>query len=195
MSKSAHNLSDLLDGVADQCGDGDVSIRDVLTAFGRRSHGPLLFVPGFLAATPIGAIPGVDIGAALLVVVISVQMIFFPGAPWLPRRITDIELPRETVDRAVDLALPTARVIDRYLKRRMEWLLNPAFVYVVAALSCAMALLMIPLAFVPFAAILPALAIALYGLSLTSEDGVVALLAVGFTAASIATGLYLAQEI
>jgi len=47
---------------------------------------------------------------------------------------------------------------------------------------------MIPLAFVPFAASLPGLAIALFGISLVSEDGLAALVAGVLTLVAAAVG-------
>lgn len=190
MTQQPHSLTDLLDGITGNAPKDQESfdLGDVLTSFGARSHGPLLFFPAFLAAAPTGAIPGMAIGMAILLIILSVQMIVSPSALWMPKRITQISIPRAKLNKALDISRPAARIIDRFLSPRLTWLLKSPFNYFVALLCCGLALLMIPLAFVPFAASLPGLAIALFGISLVSEDGLAALVAGVLTLVAAAVG-------
>ncbi|NMM44058.1 exopolysaccharide biosynthesis protein [Rhodospirillaceae bacterium KN72] len=198
-NKTPKNLSDLLDGVED-CLQSDSSgtgtdqkptVGDALTAFGRRSHGPVLFLTGFLAAGPIGAIPGVTLATALLCLVVAGQMLLSPGAIWLPKRLTAIELTPEKGQAALRWARPVARTVDRLLKPRLSFLLDQPFLLGGILLAVGMSLLMIPFAFVPFAATVPALAIAAFGLALTSDDGLLALIAGAVAAGAVGLGVYL----
>ena len=75
MTQQPHSLTDLLDGITGNAPKDQESfdLGDVLTSFGARSHGPLLFFPAFLAAAPTGASPGMAIGMAIRVMVGMLQ--------------------------------------------------------------------------------------------------------------------------
>ena len=53
----------------------DVTVRDLLLAFGDRSLGALLVLPCILVMLPIGMIPGVPDIAAAMMIVIAAQMV------------------------------------------------------------------------------------------------------------------------
>jgi hypothetical protein len=187
MTDQAHSLTDLLDGILENAPEDQESFKlgEILTSFGSRSHGPLLFLPAFLAAAPTGAIPGVAIGMAVLLIILSLQMVFSPSSLWMPARITQTKVPRDKLTKALSMARPVARVIDRLMSPRLTWLVEKPFSYGVALLCCGLAVLMIPFAFIPFAASLPGFTIALFGVALVSEDGAAILAAVFFTLVTV----------
>jgi len=45
---------------------GAASVGDLLHVFGRRAYGPVLFVIGLIALSPLGAIPGASVVCATL---------------------------------------------------------------------------------------------------------------------------------
>lgn len=184
-----HRLTDLIDTLGQSAHDHDgdkPSVDDLLDKIGGRGHGPLLFLPGFLAAAPTGAIPGVAIGMAVVVILISVQMIFSPRQLWLPSRLRAIDLDEGVIDKTVRWTRPTAGFLDRFLNPRLQWMFRRPGMIVLAGFCLLMGALMMPLAFVPFAASVPGSGIALAGIAITSRDGIVGMLACGLGVASIA---------
>lgn len=191
MTHDPQNLTDLLDSLSEKSQKGSVTVREILDGFGRRSHGALLFFPGFLVAAPTSAIPGVSIGGALLIFLISVQIVLSPRTPWMPRRLTRMEIGAAKMDFAIRWSRPIARFVDRFLSQRLTFLFVPPFLNFGIALCAALSLLMVPYAFIPFAASVAGLAVALFGLGIISRDGILALGA-GFVAAlSAAFGAFL----
>ena len=60
----------------------------------------------------------------------------------------------------------------------MKWAVGNVSEYLIAALSIALALLMIPLELVPFAVAIPAGALVLLGLALMAKDGILTLISI-----------------
>jgi hypothetical protein len=187
-------LHDILDTVRDRADGGEgaeTRLGDVLDAFGRRSHGPLLFVPGFIALAPTGAIPGVGIACAAVVLVVAVQLMLSPERPWIPQRLRRLSLSSSRLQRGAVLAKKTMGAIDRVLSPRLTWFFDYGGGRLIAAQCVVMAALMVPFAFVPFAAAAPGLAITLFGLAVTARDGIAAAVASGVAALSLALAGYL----
>lgn len=191
MTNDPHNLTDLLDSLSEKSRQGSVTIREILEGFGRRSHGALLFFPGFLVASPTSAIPGVSIGGGLLIFTIAMQIVLSPKTPWMPGRLTRIRIGRDKMETAIRWSRPVAGFIDRFLSPRLTFLFVPPFLNFGIALCAAMALLMIPYAFIPFAASVLGIAVAFFGLAIISRDGVLAIIAGTISAIASAVGVFL----
>ncbi len=60
-----------------QLGDGkdEVSIGDVVEAFGNRSYGPVLLVLALIGISPIGGVPGIPAFLATVIALFAVQMV------------------------------------------------------------------------------------------------------------------------
>jgi len=56
--KADSNLTDMLDLIADEMGDGQISLRDIIGILGTRSLTPLLLVPCIALVSPLSAVPG-----------------------------------------------------------------------------------------------------------------------------------------
>ncbi|MFE8071421.1 exopolysaccharide biosynthesis protein [Marinobacteraceae bacterium S3BR75-40.1] len=78
---------------------------------------------------------------------------------------------RSSFDRAYRRCRPVTLWIDRFLKPRLTFLLRPPLPRLMAAFCTLLALTMIPLELLPFAAALPALTIALLAMGLSGNDG------------------------
>lgn len=191
MTRDPANLTDLLDSLSEKSQRGSVTVNEILEGFGRRSHGALLFFPGFLVAAPTSAIPGVSIGGGLLIFLIAIQIVLSPKTPWLPQRLTRMRIGSERMNSAIRWCRPVARFVDRMLSPRLTFLFVPPFLNFGIALCAAMALLMIPYAFIPFAASVLGIAVAFFGLSIISRDGALAVFAGAISALSTAFGLFL----
>jgi hypothetical protein len=166
-----HSLSDVFDKLLESTSGENVSVDDLLSAFDNRSYGPLLLVPSLIALGPTGAIPGMSIVMGSVIILIAVQMLFKSSRPWLPRRIRDFEFSRQKLKNAVETARPYVDQIEKWIKPRLTELTSKPLSYVISIVSIIFALMMYPLALLPFAVALPASALTLLSIGLTLRDG------------------------
>lgn len=176
----ASSLTDLIDAMEKTERDAPkVSVDNIVEAVGRRSFGPLLLVAGLITLAPvISGIPGVPTLMAVLVVLISGQLLAGRKTFWLPKWLLRCSISRKNFDKALRWMKKPAKWIDGLLGVRFNW----ATGYVgfrAAALACLLLAFAMPLMeFVPFTANGAGLALTLFGLGLVARDGIV--LALGF---------------
>ncbi|MEM1149597.1 MAG: exopolysaccharide biosynthesis protein [Pseudomonadota bacterium] len=168
-----NNLSSLLRSLMEETSGDVVTARDMLNAVGRRSYGPILLLLGFIAISPLTIIPGATWLVALLILLISVQIVIGMRYPWVPRRLLDFEFRREDLLRGVEMSEGYVRRIDAVLRPRLTFLTDPPFAQLIALVCIGAALISFPLGFIPFAPLLPGIAVLLFGLGLTARDGFV----------------------
>lgn len=92
MTPKPESLAAVIDKIAAGAGDQEVTVRDILTHLDRRAFGPLLLVPALLNVGPTGLIPGVNLTMALLIILISGQMVLGRASPWLPKRLLEVSI-------------------------------------------------------------------------------------------------------
>jgi hypothetical protein len=190
-SPEPKNLEQVIDRLEQARGDGqEISIGEVLESIGGRSFGPLLVVVGLIAMSPLSGIPGLPTTIAVIVLVIAAQLLFHRKHFWLPQWVLRRTLARSKLEKALKLARPPARFVDRLLKPRLKGLTHRAGYYVISLLVCVVAASMPPLELLPFAATLAGAALAAFGLALISEDGLLGIIAIGLTATVIGFGVY-----
>jgi hypothetical protein len=158
-------------------GDERVSLGHLLDTVGRRAYGPLLLLIGLFSISPITVIPGMTWLSATLTLVVAAQMLVGRANPWLPRSALRTTVPRRLLVNGVNRARPVARCIDALLKPRMTFLSRPPLVRVIAAMVMAAAVITYPLGFIPGAPLAPGVAVVLFGLGMSTRDGLVLLLA------------------
>lgn len=167
-------VEQIVDALRDEaCGQGEVSVGDVLDHIGKRSFGPLILLPSLLLITPIGGIPVLPTFFALLVAMLALQVMFGRNSLWLPDVIRSRVLPRQRLMQATDKARPVARKLDGLFGKRFEGLTRAPAPRVAAGLALMLCLTIPPMELVPFGAILPVSGIALLGLAITLRDGLV----------------------
>ena len=164
-------LTDVLEKIAEDTSGEKTTINDVVKALQSRGLGPLLIAPSAIAIFPTSAIPGVPTLCALTILMVSLQLAFGKTQPWLPKTLRELQLSREKLRKGVDVSTKYTKKIDKLFKPRWQWMTNPITLRLCALLAGCTALLMIPLEMVPFAAMLPAIAVALIGVALSTEDG------------------------
>lgn len=170
-------LTNLLEELRDETeGDEKISIGGFVDNFADRGFGPLLLLPTFVVLLPTGAIPGVPTTCAILLVLISGQLLFGKKYPWLPGFLKKASISREKFVKAVDKVKPVTEKIDGFLGKRLQFLTGKIAKRIVAGIVILLALVMVPLEAVPMAVFAPASAIALLALGLTAGDGVLMLL-------------------
>jgi len=161
---------------AEAAGDGKVTVGQLIDAFGRRAVGTLLFFLGAIMLTPVGAIPGAPLVTTVLVVLLMGQSVVRKGAPWLPAWIRDAEIDSARLRAGLQRIEPWADRMDRVTRPRLTALFDPSLTIGWSIGCIAIALSMIPLGLIPFAAAVPSLSLALIGLGMINLDGAAAAL-------------------
>lgn len=186
------SLSAVLDRLS-EAGDRDsVGVNDVLDIFADRSLGVLLSLFGLIAAIPmIGAIPGVSILTASLILLAIVRSTFGRGALHLPAAMDAKKIDREKFEKAIETARPKVEKVDKVLKRRLSFLVEGYAQRLLLSLAAALlALSMYPLALVPWGVQAPSAGIVAFGLALMARDGLFA--AFGYALSGLTLYLVLA---
>ncbi len=176
----------------EEAGEGEtVSFSDLLGVFGQRSFGPLLLVPALIAVGPTGAIPGMSLLTGAIIILVAGQLLLQRDRPWLPKRLTSVSFSRDTVAHAMSKAKPSLARIDRLLTPRLKFMLVPPIAQLIALGAIIMALSMFPLALLPFAVAVPGTAVLLLGVSLVTQDGLIAILGLAIAAGALILPLVL----
>lgn len=163
-----------------------VRLSVLLSAVGRRSYGPLLLVIGLFAVSPATMLPGMTSVAAAITLIVAAQMVFGMKRPWLPRRVLEMRIPRGAFVAFLDRARPhVERVEGDLIRPRFEMLTRGPFAALVALSVVFAALITFPLSIIPFAPVLPSLAVVFFGIGLTARDGLFTGLGLGFTGAAL----------
>lgn len=182
--QESNDLNQLLDRIDDSATDNEhVTVEEILDAVGRRSFGPLLLVAGLVTLAPlIGDIPGVPTIMGVTVFLIAVQLLVGRQQFWLPRWLLDRSISADKLTRAVQRMRKPARFVDRFVRARLTPLTTGPMIRVIAVVCMLIAMAMPPMELVPFSANGAGAALTAFGLALIARDGVLALLAFGFTA-------------
>jgi len=175
-------LSDLLTRLAEPT-SGSVTLADFLTTVGERSFGALLVllaIPNMVA----GLIPGVSIILGLPLLLVSLQLLVGADKPWLPKRLARLEIPRSDLRRIVERARTPLQRLERALKPRLGFLTAPWAERLIGLTCLGLSLLVfLP---IPFANLLPATGILLFGFAMLERDGLLALVAFAIAGAGAA---------
>ena len=178
----ADRLSVILARLAEPA-EGSVTLAEVLTAVGERSFGALLVIlaiPNMVA----GLIPGLSIVLGLPLLLVSLQLVVGAERPWLPRRLARLEIKRSDLRRILERTRPAVRRLERALQPRLEFLTS-SWAERLIGLGC-LALSVLVFLPVPFANLVPATGIMLFGFSMLERDGLMALAAMGIVSLSAA---------
>lgn len=171
------NLQSLLNSLAENTEGETVTVRELMNAVGQRAYGPILLLLGFVSISPLTIIPGANWAVALVILLISGQILIGRAYPWVPDKALDFEMKREHLEEGIRTGGKYAIHIDRFLKPRLTILTAAPFAQLVALICVGAALVSFPLGFVPLGPVLPGFAVLLFGLGLTARDGLVILLA------------------
>lgn len=177
-----NNLESLLDEMraAAESSDGPVTVGELLDQIGRRSFGPLLVLPALIAFTPLGGIPLLPSLMAMMVVVISAQMLVGMEHFWMPKVVLRRSVEPDRLCKSSDFLRRPASVADKMIRPRLTRLTKEPFVHLAALICILVAFTVPPLEIVPFAGTVSWIAIGLFGLALIAHDGLLALTAFAF---------------
>ena len=186
------NLQQLLDRIDKAAHDEKhVSLGVILQAVGRRSFGPVVLVAGLVMFVPlIGDIPGVPSIMGVLVVLTAAQLLFRREHFWLPHWLLKHSVAQETLRKVLGWLRPPARFVDRLIRPRLTMFVQGAGLSVIAIACVVIAAATPAMELVPFSANGAGAALTAFGLSLVAHDGLLALLAFAFTAATCGLVVY-----
>ncbi|QGJ71335.1 Polysaccharide synthesis protein exod [Planctomycetales bacterium 10988] len=184
------NLEGLANEIKEKANGDETTVGELLEMIDGRGFGPLILLPAFISASPIGAIPGMSIVTGLLIIIIAVQMLFRSGHPWVPQRLKEFSFSKDRLEYGIEKTLPYIRFVDKYVYERWTFLVVGPMHYVVALLLIAISFTYFPLALVPFGVLLPGLANTLLAVAITVRDGLV--LTLGLLVGSIGSYIMVA---
>lgn len=168
---------------ADALADGVLTVGEILDIFGARAYGPLLMLPSVIAIFPlIGALPGVSIAMALVLLLSSLQLAVGLRHPWLPQALRRVSFERRHVEPVLKALEPWAARFDRLLRPRLEFLFQWPGIYVSGLLCVAVAVLALVGALAPALIVPPALVMILIAFAMVANDGFALVLAAALAA-------------
>lgn len=181
--RNLDSMEAVVDIMADAGTDERVCVGDLVDEIDGNAFGPLMLVPALIAVTPASGLPGLTATCGLIIALIAVQIVLRRKALLLPGFLRSRSISRSSLETARDWLAKPARVIDRLTGKRLTFLVKPPF-DVVPALICMFIGLAMPLMeFVPFSGTMAGAAVSLFALSLTTEDGLLAVLGTAFLGA------------
>lgn len=175
-------LSSLLDSVIEETDGDTMRFGDLMDTIHTRSYGPLILLPAVIAASPVGAIPGMSIVTGSVIALLSGQMLFGMPHPWLPKRLEDFSFDREKFKSGVERVNPWIKRFEIVLKTRLTQLATSPVDKLVALACVVLGVLFYPLALIPFAVFVPAVAVTCFALGLVARDGLLVISGFALTA-------------
>jgi len=180
----------VLDALRDKTEGCDrVDVRLFVDVFAGRLIGPLLIIPALLLISPAGAVPFLPAVIAIFILLVAGQAVATRGKPWIPAWLARCSISRGKLVNGLDKLKWATAWVDKLIKPRLTVLVEGQMPRVLAATACVFALLVFPLAPLPFAVQLPAWGLVAIGLSMIAHDG--ALAAIGLALALGSVGLAL----
>lgn len=177
-----HNLEGLLDRLAEARTEADhIEVSTMLELVGFRSFGALLLVPAVIVLSPLSGIPGLPSVMAAVVVLIAAQLLVGRRHFWLPGWVLHRRVPRSKFDKALRFLRPITCWLDKLVKPRLTMLTRGASVYLIALLCIGIAATMVPMELIPFGNSTAGAALTVIGLALIAHDGLLVLVALGFS--------------
>lgn len=178
---------DVLENAADESsGEGRVPVAAIVAGLGERSFAPLLLVPALILVTPISSIPGMPTLGALLIGLVTAQMLLGRRSIWLPRWLGRRSIRRARLKAAIRAARPAARWIDRRVRLRLRLLTRRPLSYFPLLTCLAITLVMPLMEFVPALATVAAFAITLFAIGMMTRDGIFIIVGYAFVGGTVA---------
>lgn len=188
MTGSTQSVNTLLDTIdAKRKKHGKVTIGSIQEAAGHRVSGPMLLIPGLAITSPLSGIPTLPTILAAVIGLVSAQLLAGRTSIWLPERLRKAGVSSAKAGKAIAFLRPAAKFTDRISRKRLKWLSGPLAIRTAGFLCLLVALVMPPLEFIPFSNSAAGFLVALVGLALTVNDGLI--FGLTFAAFGLAAGL------
>lgn len=182
---SPEDITELIDRIERETEGEKVTIGELVRVAGRRAFGSVLILASLLALLPTGAIPGMSFVTGAIMLVASVQLLFGAEKVWLPGVIARWELKRERLINSLARFRRARRFLRATVKRRLEFMVRPPFVNLVAIAGVILSFSNFILGPLPFGSFPSGLAFIVIGLGLTARDGLLVGLGILIGAAAL----------
>jgi len=178
----AASVSEILDLVAARA-TPDVSLADILEAFGDRAFGALIFV--FAAPLVLPMPPGASAILGAPLVFITAQWMLGLRTLWLPQALGRRTMSMADFRSVTTKLKPYLEKLERRLKPRFTFMYNRLADRLMGAICFVLSIIVfLP---IPFGNMLPAFAVAAFAIGAAERDGLAA--AVGWVAAALSGAL------
>jgi hypothetical protein len=168
------NASALLAELYDAFPNEKVTVAELIDRLEGRAIGLLLLILALPMCIP--NVPGISTIFGVLLIAPGVQMMLGGGKLWLPRRVRAWSFSREGLQRAIQVANPYLKRIERLIRPRWSFLTRTPFTFLFGFQVLVMAfVLVLP---IPFGNWPPAMTLAMMALALLQRDGILMLLSV-----------------
>lgn len=169
----------LRDTLAD--GSEQITIGDLVDAFGPRAFGAILFAFSIPNLLPLP--PGSSTFLSIPLLIIAPQLVIGVQTLWLPKALDNRGVKRADLARMFGRILPKLERVERLTAPRLGLVFGPVGDRLIGLVILLLSLvLVLP---IPFGNLLPAAAIAALSLGMTQRDGVLVLFGYGITTASV----------
>jgi hypothetical protein len=168
-----------------------VTVGEVLDVLNNRGFGSLLLVLSILMILPTGAIPGFPAVCALLICLVTVQILAGRHAPWMPERVRNFSFSRKRLVKTIEKAMPYLRAAERYICPRCDFIFSKFLKYIVAVFCLGLAILMFFTGFIPFIPALLSIPILFFAVGIAAKDGLMIIVGFSFTVAVVIVVLWL----
>jgi hypothetical protein len=165
------SVSTVLREVVEASRGENITIREIVEAFGDRAFGFLLIL--FSLPNCVPAPPGVAGIVGTPVLIFGIQMMLGHNQPWLPAFILRRSISVATFRRVIDVAEPRLKKLEAYCRPRYTWAFGPmgdrlmGFFAILVAVS-----VLIPFPGTNFP---PSLALVIASVAVMEEDGILLL--------------------
>ncbi len=168
---NTHALSDVLDQLASVI-DGDyITFDEVIDKLGRRSFASLMLVFALICTSPASAIPGVTTMVAVIVFILTVQMIAGRKSVWLPDFITRRQLSAAKLEKGIAWLRRPVRFVERFVKVRLTFVFDPPWFWVPLILILCLTIFMPFMEVIPASGSIASAVIAIFAAGLLTRDG------------------------
>ena len=154
----------------------DVTLRDVVDAFGDTAFIPLMMVPALIVVSPLSGIPLLPTVLGLVIASVALQSLLRKQRLWLPEMLLRRRVGGARLHRTIERLRKTADWVDRHTGSRMTFLARPPLDAAPKALCMISGAAMPFLELVPFSSSILGVAVVLLSTSLLVGDGLFALL-------------------
>jgi hypothetical protein len=184
---SDHPVRDIVDRL-DACAHADeVSLKDLVKAFGTASFVSTMMVPALLVVSPMSGIPFFSSLCGLTIAFIAGQMLFRRTHLYLPDTVTRRRLPGDKLRSGLKRMRRVADFLDRYTRKgRLRRLVGNGG-RILPQLLCVIAGILMPLLeIVPFSSSVLGMAVLSFSIALLTRDGVFVLVGLAIVGAAAA---------
>jgi hypothetical protein len=175
-------FSQLLDHILEEHGGERLTLGELSARLRDRAWGGMLLIFAALNLLPLP--PGATTVTGLPLLIITAQLAAGRSRPWFPRKLDRRGIGKQHLSRIAARIAPWEARIERIFKPRLCALTNHRAARVIGMIGLALSVILwLP---IPLGNHAPALALTLFALSLIYRDGVLMILGLLATAASVA---------